>query len=387
MFGKIPGRIALIKKSIHRKKTLRRLEKLTIDADQLKFTFSWVCSGINETAYQNNFNYKYTIFGHSLELKDIDWHRDYVSGFVYPVERFDKIKISRWFDKGIDVKFPWEISRFYFAVLLAQHYKVTGDKKYYDIYREHIIDWVEKNPFLYGVNWHCTMEVAIRAVNWIVAANIFGEICKQDSGFREKVLHSLIQHGHYISAFPEIKYPGRSNNHLIADYAGLLFIAISLPEYPASTEWKKQAVDGLVTCMETQINDDGTDFEGSIPYHRFVLELFGYAALLCTANKITLPGNYYEKLFKMFEFVASYTDHHGNAPQIGDNDSGRMMILHDADEHDHSYLLDLGEHIFDYTFRSQCKKRNPGYRNWLPEEQGIGLLIEKERATIDANFS
>ena len=38
-------------------------------------------------------------------------------------------------------------------------------------------------------------------------------------------------------------------------------------------------VNGLEKCIKEQVYDDGVDFEGSIPYHRLVLELFAYSAL------------------------------------------------------------------------------------------------------------
>ena len=31
----------------------------------------------------------------------------------------------------------------------------------------------------------------------------------------------------------------------------------------------------------------------------------------------------------MFEFTAAYMDENGNAPQVGDNDSGRLLIFND----------------------------------------------------------
>ncbi len=83
---------------------------------------------------------EYKIFGTKIYLTNINWHKDYKSGFEYPVKRFDKIKISRWFDKGIDVKFPWELSRFYLAIGLAQNFSMTKDIKYYIRFKEIKID-------------------------------------------------------------------------------------------------------------------------------------------------------------------------------------------------------------------------------------------------------
>jgi hypothetical protein len=326
----------------------------------------------------------YTIYGYTVPLNNINWHRDYVSGFEYPVRRFDKIKISDWYDKGIDVKYPWELSRFYFAIPIAQNYYLTNDERYYHRFKYLVENWLENNPFLYGVNWHCTMEVAIRAVNWIVALNLMYSKYQSDKEFYIKLSKSLVQHARYIDAFPEVKIKGTANNHLIADYFGLLFLALTLRDHPESDKWLQISTQGLVKCIETQLNDDGTSFEGSIPYHRLVLEMFGYTAILCRANDVELPVHYYRRLFRMFEFSAAYMDHNGNAPQIGDNDSGRTIIFHGSDEHDHSYLLNLGECLFKYKFKSQCQRKNEQFIQWLPTIKQIVLSENPESEKISA---
>ena len=330
---------------------------------------------------------KITIFGVDINSDDINWHLDYVSGFEYPNDRFDKIKISRWFDKGIDVKFPWELSRCYFLVRFTQLYRITGDEMYYDRFRNLIIDWINKNPFLFGINWHCTMEVAIRAANWVVAASIMNERLEKDIEFKKLLIQSLIQHAHYISAFPEIKPGGHTNNHAVADFAGLLFLSQFLQNYTEANKWRDQAVEGILQCMDYQVYDDGSHFEGSIPYHRLVLEMFGYSTLMCRVHEIDLPNRFYIKLFKMFEFTAAYMDNGGNAPQIGDNDSGRFLIFHDSDENDHSYLLDLGEYIFEYKYLSQCYNRNKEYEKWLPSISKITLVNGSYKELFEKNIS
>ena len=371
MFSKLHNRVQAYKKRRERSLQVNNLLKIDYnDACVIKSVWSFK----THSSFHENIKKIYEfcdIFGEQISLERVDWHKDYVSGFEYPNDRFDKIQISQWFNKGIDIKFPWEVSRFYFAVPLAQNYRVTGETRYYERFKELITDWIYQNPFLCGVNWHCTMEVALRAVNWTVAVNFFGEILQKDEQFRLTITKSLLQHAYYIEAFPEIKYNGKGNNHLVADYFGLLILALTLKDHHKAAEWLQISTDGLVECMQYQVNDDGSSFEGSIPYHRLVLEMFGYTALVCRTNNIDLPPAYYEKLFKMFEFTAAYMDHNGNAPQIGDNDSGRTIILHYSDEHDHSYLLDLGEHLFDFRFLSQCSKRNNDYVCWLPMVEKI----------------
>ena len=52
-------------------------------------------------------------------------------------------------------------------------------------------------------------------------------------------------------------------------------------------------------------------------------------------------------------------------------------------EHDHSYLLSLGEHLFNYKFRSQCIKRDNMISHYLPQVEKINIddLIITPRKT------
>lgn len=349
-------------KLYYKKLEIKRLEKLKFNSCGMSYI--WQVG----TAQNFNLHFSdelcYSIFGIKINLEDIEWHKDKFSGFVYTLKRFDKLNAEQWFDQGIELKFPWELSRFYFAISLGQKYLITKDESYYKIFKTIVLKWIEKNPFLYGVNWLSTMEVAIRLINWIVATNIFSELIKNDKEFKKIITQSLLQHAEYIHSFPEIYEKELTTNHTTAGYAGLLFLALSFQDHIKSKIWMESAVNGLENCIKEQVYEDGVDFEASIPYHRLVLELFAYSAMVADSNHIKFSNEYYKKLFKMFEFTAAYIDENGNAPQIGDNDSGRLLIFNALDndpyknEHDHSYLLSLGENIFDYKFRSKCMNRD-----------------------------
>ncbi len=301
---------------------------------------------------------KYIIFGETIDLESpINWHQDRMSEFIYPYKRYDKIHPKQWFDKGIELVFPWEFSRFYFSISLAQKYLVTRDIKYFELFKTLILDWIKNNEFLIGINWYSTMDVSIRAVNWIVALNIF-RIFIDDNDFEKILSKAFAQHAEYISKFPLIESNGLTTNHTIAAYAGLLFLALTLRSHPRSKRWIRQSIHGLESTIREQIYVDGSDFEGSIQYHRLVLEIYSYSAIFGAANGIIFSNYFYHRLFRMYEYTASYIDKKGNAPQIGDNDSGRFIAFNAYDnniysnELKHTYLLYLGSIIFGHKFSS-----------------------------------
>lgn len=332
--------------------------------------------------YQFNIckDFNYYIFGKEILLDRIEWQKDYHSGHVYPLLKIDKLHIENWFNKGIDVKFPWELSRFYFAVNLAQKYLITQDQAYYKYFRALVINWKSQNPFLKGVNWLSTMEVAVRSINLITACNFFYEPIENDAEFNKEISSSFSQHAEFISSFIEVYEHGFTTNHTTACYAGLLFLALTLKDNTKSQKWIDQAMNGLERCIDEQVYEDGADFEGSLPYHRLVLEMFAYSALVIASSNHKFSDFFYKKLFRMFEFTAAYVDASGSAPQFGDNDSGRILIFNSMSnnnpykkEFDHSYLIDIGEKIFDYKFATDCKTRNNETAAFLPNVKRIDI--------------
>ena len=80
------------------------------------------------------------------------------------------------------MKIPWELFRFQHLNLLGQAYILTGDKKYAEGFANQIGDWMRKNPVYFGVTWKCTMDVAIRAANWLVDMEHFADIYSETYG-------------------------------------------------------------------------------------------------------------------------------------------------------------------------------------------------------------
>lgn len=387
-------RFFLVENYISRFKTLEKSFKVFLLArknfSNSNINFFWKVNPGDITSVQFSSELSWHIFNKKLNLNDLDWHKDYISGFTFPRLRFNKIKLQNWYNKGIEVKFPWELSRFNFAVNLGQKYLITNDDIYYKNFRVLILDWIKRNPFLYGVNWVSSMEVAIRAVNWIIAANLFESLLEKDELFKKTLSVSLAQHAEYLSNFPEIYAEGLTTNHTVACYSGLLFLALTLNDNHKAGQWLILANKGLEECMTDQVYADGGDFEASIPYHRLVLEMFAFSTIASLANENKFSTMFYSKLFRMFEFSAACIDSSGNAPQIGDNDSGRFIVLNSlnnnnpyADDHNHSYLLDLGEAIFNYKFLSSYSERNNFVTKFIPapERLEIRKLNIKPRIT------
>ena len=94
-----------------------------------------------------------------------------------------------------------------------------------------------------------------------------------------------------------------------------------------------------------EFSADGTNFEGSIPYHRFATESALVTAILLDRNGRSLSDDAREQCRRMLHFIDAYTKPNGLAPQVGDNDNGRILVLHDyagQEYRDHRHILAVG---------------------------------------------
>lgn len=318
----------------------------------------------------NILKHKFDLLGSGIvELgKNIKWNQDFKSGFVWENDFYKNIKIID-LDNNSDVKVPWELSRFQHLFTLGKAYWITDDLKYYEEVKNEIIDWIEKNPVYYSVNWTCAMDVAIRVVNLLFFYFLFEELIIKDKDFLKKINEIFYFHGEYIYNNLE-KNLGLSNNHYLSNLVGLLFLGVYFKDLKINKvkKWLKYSVKELEKEMMIQNNADGTNYETSTSYHRLVLELMFYSALLLKKNNLNFSNEYEKRLEKMFEFLAKITKSNGKIPLIGDVDNGRLAILsnyYDWKVNDVRDILSLGGEYFDNKFLKEVSAKELEDKIWI----------------------
>ena len=239
---------------------------------------------------------------------------------------------------GSDIKVPWELSRCQHLPLLSAAHRLSGDRRFLDELGAQLSSFIAANPVEFGAPWSCTMDVAIRAANW-VAALCMAMPAAAAAPWLRPTLESLLLHCRFIRG--HLEWGEVRGNHYLSDVVGLLIACAPFSAGAEGRAWASWATEQLEREMSHQVRGDGCDHEASIPYHRLVTELFvcgtQAADALCPG---TLPRTYRERLERMLEFVSDYTRPDGLAPQIGDADDGRFLPLGDygADPRDHRHL-------------------------------------------------
>lgn len=282
--------------------------------------------------------------GRTFLGEKINWRKDFKSGKEWPLRRLTANEII---DAGnpSDIKLVWELNRFHQVWWLGKAYWVTHNEEYAREFRSLIEAWIDGNPVGRGPNWFGAMEVAIRACNWIAGYYFFCESKSLSTDFWIRFLKSLYAHGLFIEN--HLEYSKRNGNHLLSDIVGLLMLGIFFRSAPFGRRWVSWGRDALLEEMEHQVYDDGVDYEKSLGYHRFVLELIYTATILCEKNKIALPDSFKHRLERMFEFTLAYTRPDGSVPAVGDADDGRLFRFSAREDfNDHRHALAVGALLF-----------------------------------------
>ena len=274
----------------------------------------------------------------------IDWHRDFKGNNRWDPQTFHKhIRFGNV--PGADIKFPWELSRFQHAVILGQAGRLSGQERYAQELCNQIYDWIAQNPTGLGVNWTCTMDVALRAVNWLVGVELILAEPGLDDEFAERFYRALRGHGRFIRGHLEYSVEGRAN-HYLAGVAGLFFIALYCPFLPEAMAWRDFGAGELEREILTQVRNDGCGIEASTSYHRLTLEILFYCFLLADRSGIPLSNRYRAQLKTMFVAASHLLAPGGRMPQIGDNDNGHFLQLAVRPPADQAYLLDLAAILY-----------------------------------------
>ncbi|CAN5680063.1 hypothetical protein BH18ACI4_BH18ACI4_14550 [soil metagenome] len=319
--------------------------------------------------------------------KGIKWLRDPVSGAEWPPECHADGALTK--APGADVRVLWELNRMGHLITLGRAYAVTDDESFSEEFFVQVEAWREQNRPGFGPNWSCAMEVALRAMNLLAAFQLLRHATSLTEPRLAMMLTLFEQHGIYIQRHLEFSYIATSN-HYLSNVVGLLWLGVCLPELEQADEWRAFGRREMLREMDKQVLPGGPHYELSTGYHRFVLELFLYSFVLCRANNVDIGNEYWQKLRSMIEYTHAYLRPDGQAPLIGDTDSGQVMPIASHPAADHGYLLGIAAAVFNEpAFRISIDP--PPELFWILGRTALdtfrGLAIVETGAARSAGFS
>jgi hypothetical protein len=267
---------------------------------------------------------------HLFDLKfpvgfEFDWHRDY---------RYEK-QVERRFagamnirDTAVvsDIKYVWEPSRHQHLSSLA----FAANAEQQTGYIVQALDsWLDANPYLYGVHWTSSLELAERLISWALLYPRIADYVAQDEEFRRSWLDSIYQHLTRISG--NLSLYSSANNHLIGELIGLFVGASCFDFWPECSDWRQLAQRLLEREILLQVGEDGVSREQAMSYHLFTMELFLLAFAIGRNTKHAFSAEYAQRVRAMAGFLDAAATPSGDLPWYGDSDDARGFVASDGE--------------------------------------------------------
>ena len=339
----------------------------------------------------------------------IDWQKDPKGGHRWSAKCWHK-EIKYGTLDGVDIKWPWELSRLQHLPALAARLASSGpvDRGLLESeIRAEIIDFVMQNPPNFGVNWVCAMDVGIRAANLALSVDLARAAgVTFDEAFLKLVSSTLRDHGRFLVGNLEW-HSKLCSNHYLADVVGLLYVASYLTQDRESDEWLIFSGREIVSQVLTQFHAEGTNFEASTSYHRLSSEMAIYGATMMLSNASRcrervigwwsgpvrnfhpqpaspplrsdelhdlgpklLGEAFEERLRGMASFTVALLRTNGSVPLIGDEDSGRFFRLESGvdpyrDILDHRHLPASAMALFCECRDGDDSREAQWIRHWM----------------------
>ncbi len=258
-----------------------------------------------------------------LESSKINWN-------INPITKVSSNLSVSWnklpdFGEYGDIKLIWEASRFPQVYYFINSYSLTKEKKYAKECINQILDWIENNPFPYGVNYKCGQEITFRIFSWIIAIEYFAEFLNVED--EEKIIENIYTSLLRIDA--NIDYAAKSvkNNHSISEAAGLFIGGLLLSQFDESNRLVEKGLNYLQRETSYQVYEDGSYIQHSFTYQRLALDVLSFVFLISNKLNYKLPVEIKNRHQKMIIFLNSFIQENGQLPNYGSNDGANLFPL------------------------------------------------------------
>ncbi|OBZ96084.1 heparinase [Pararhizobium polonicum] len=281
------------------------------------------------------------------------WRFDPVTGGLWPGADKYCFDIPYRHERVLgDVKYVWEFNRLQFLQPLAADAALTGNQAALAVIEAAVESWYAANPPFRGICWNSGIELGLRAISLLIVTSLCGTLLSATTVDRIRA----ILHAHMVWM---ARYPSRfssANNHLVAEVAGELLIALAMPDLPLSAKLEAKGRRILVEEANRQILNDGVGAEQSPTYGAFTAEFI----LLCSfvAREAGRPlASRIDARLRLFSIhIAWLSSDDGRVPGICDDDEGRVLTLA---RHEPAYAASVCAAIAGYLGERPAGPRPP----------------------------
>ncbi len=234
-----------------------------------------------------------------------------------------------------DARTNWELNRHFQFALLAKNYYHTQEQQYLEELTRLLEDWCESNPYLIGISWTSVMEVAIRAINWMLMLTYLKEAGNTSQQLLDSISRGILNMLDFVDRH-QSRFSS-ANNHLLVEST-----ALALGGYMFGYDkLKDNAVKTMTEELPHQTTPDGVNKEMSLHYHAFVLEAYSLTAHCILNNGDSLPSSWLDDMERMSEFICHSMYDETHVMAFGDDDEGKIIDLQGGRFSYYDYVLQL----------------------------------------------
>jgi|GEM_PF-688029 len=286
-----------------------------------------------------------------LGIKELDLDDEYLRRFdtnkilenqILLLNEEYMLDIKSWNNTKASHLWNFNLHYFEFAIALAAAYTKKKDIKYYNKFKELLLNWLENNSDIKGDAWQA-YTISLRIPNLFICFDLFGKIFEDDKEFREKILQNIYLQYNYLMQNQEQHLLG---NHYFENIKTILICSL----YFKKDSIYKTYFSRLQKQIKEQILDDGMHFELSLMYHKIVLEDIIRIAFCLQQRKPDDIEILFPIIQKMVNVLASLEKDMGKIPLFNDAGGGVAKETYQ--------LLKATKHLFGIE---------PIYKNNFPE--------------------
>jgi hypothetical protein len=252
----------------------------------------------------------------------IDWNHDPLSDVRWPPVDASRIDHRT---AAADPKWIWELNRLQHLSWLAQAWLFTGEEKYAELALAHLDSWLDQNPVGRGIAWRGAFEAGVRALSVAVALQGLRDFPGLTPVRFERIVRMLAGSAEYC--WRDRSRFSSANNHLIGELAGLLAVALLIPELAPASRWERRGLRELVAEASRQILPDGAGVEQAVGYQVFTTELLLFVAALLRSRGDVPPAPLLAAIDRSANYLAAVAGDADPAPRYGDDDEGFALRL------------------------------------------------------------
>lgn len=278
----------------------------------------------------------------------IDWFSDFGDrSWIFGAESDLRDVLKRPNEHSQDdrlgpVEATWLLNCHGHFVDMGRTYWLTGWESLVSEFIVQAVDWAERNPPLFGINWIDPTSLATRTVNWMLALSLFAPSDQLQAEVVTRIVKTLLLHGAILADILESPDTKATSSELLATSSALNMLALYLPELRSAQRWYELTTLHLTKHAWESMGRDGFHLSGASARHRELLEWLLLPEVLHRLNGLPSPRGLREAAETACEALALLSPPDRVAVDLGASGGHSFLGRHTgATRHTHR-LLALG---------------------------------------------